>query len=592
MKSQWWYREPARLETEKALLDAAGRKLDWLDGLGISINDDTGDIQYECDLLVGGEKIPLVMVYPPYYPSTGPAVFPKEERRLSYHQYGSAGELCLELRPDTWDEQSHTGLEVIKSAYKLLSGEHGKLLGSEAVVDAHEQNPATACKGEHFRWILPFPLLDVYRNEPFATPSPLKLAAKVVGNVTVCQIASVGSSQNKWSPGQHSEHEDRLITGYCVSVPEGVLSEKPSFDDLVDALKKNGYGNLVSQLLPAGGGSRALLIVTRPDRLEVSGLRIPGSLTQPQDWQLALLMGSGELLWPHQIFDDTDPSLRKPQATEQLSNVRVAVVGCGSIGSKVAASLARHGVSNFLLVDPDIMLAGNVIRHELDHTMLGFDKVEALGDRIRALNPSALVETLPSAIGGQIAMSLQGGLMKVLGEVDLIVDVTAEPRVFQYLAHVAAEAKVPMIWGQIFAGGIGGEVMRARPDLDPPPLYAKAQADAWYAKKAPALSGVEYVGRYEGVSGGTPVIALDAEISVVAGYLAGFATDILLSPEVSKFPYSAYAIGFSNEWLFEQPFMVQPISYSLEGVWGHVERDHSDDEIKALARCFGKWPLS
>ncbi|MCT4372027.1 ThiF family adenylyltransferase [Yangia mangrovi] len=37
-----------------------------------------------------------------------------------------------------------------------------------------------------------------------------------------------------------------------------------------------------------------------------------------------------------------------------LADKSVGIVGCGSVGSKVAASLCRTGVGKFLLIDEDI----------------------------------------------------------------------------------------------------------------------------------------------------------------------------------------------------------------------------------------------
>jgi len=66
--------------------------------------------------------------------------------------------------------------------------------------------------------------------------------------------------------------------------------------------------------------------------------------------------------------DDGD---RRPAARAALSSKRVAVVGCGSAGSKIAASLARSGVRAFTLVDEDVFFPGNLVRNELDWRAVG-----------------------------------------------------------------------------------------------------------------------------------------------------------------------------------------------------------------------------
>ena len=58
--------------------------------------------------------------------------------------------------------------------------------------------------------------------------------------------------------------------------------------------------------------------------------------------------------------------------TTVLKDKSVAVVGCGSLGSTLALSLARAGVGRFHLFDPDRLDPVNIARHQADtgHGML------------------------------------------------------------------------------------------------------------------------------------------------------------------------------------------------------------------------------
>ena len=60
----------------------------------------------------------------------------------------------------------------------------------------------------------------------------------------------------------------------------------------------------------------------------------------------------------------TDSGRRLPEGYDVLSDKKVGVVGCGSLGSKIAASLTRCGISRFVLVDEDIFCTGQLVRHE------------------------------------------------------------------------------------------------------------------------------------------------------------------------------------------------------------------------------------
>ena len=74
--------------------------------------------------------------------------------------------------------------------------------------------------------------------------------------------------------------------------------------------------------------------------------------------------------------------------TSYLANKRVVILGCGSVGSLVSLELARSGVANFLLVDPDIVEYHNICRHQCGLTDVGDLKVNALEKRLKNINPS------------------------------------------------------------------------------------------------------------------------------------------------------------------------------------------------------------
>ena len=70
----------------------------------------------------------------------------------------------------------------------------------------------------------------------------------------------------------------------------------------------------------------------------------------------------------------------------------MAIVGCGSLGSKLAVMLARSGVGKFLLVDDDVLFAGNLVRHDLDWREIATHKVDSVARQNSVVNPSAACE--------------------------------------------------------------------------------------------------------------------------------------------------------------------------------------------------------
>ncbi|MBB1339293.1 ThiF family adenylyltransferase [Pseudoalteromonas sp. SR44-2] len=62
-----------------------------------------------------------------------------------------------------------------------------------------------------------------------------------------------------------------------------------------------------------------------------------------------------------------------------LSDKKVAVVGCGSVGGQVVNMLAKAGVGELVLVDPDILSADNLYRHHLGGRELNFEADKKTG---------------------------------------------------------------------------------------------------------------------------------------------------------------------------------------------------------------------
>ncbi len=79
--------------------------------------------------------------------------------------------------------------------------------------------------------------------------------------------------------------------------------------------------------------------------------------------------------------------------TDVMAEKRAVILGCGSVGSLVAAELARSGVGHFLLVDMDLLEYHNVCRHQCGVLDVGRRKPDVVQDLILNINPLAHVET-------------------------------------------------------------------------------------------------------------------------------------------------------------------------------------------------------
>lgn len=77
-----------------------------------------------------------------------------------------------------------------------------------------------------------------------------------------------------------------------------------------------------------------------------------------------------------------------PAIQTTLSDLMVAVVGCGGTGSAVTEQLVRLGVRNFMLIDPDVLSESNVTRvYGSTPADEGRPKVEILAEHAQRIAP-------------------------------------------------------------------------------------------------------------------------------------------------------------------------------------------------------------
>jgi hypothetical protein len=75
---------------------------------------------------------------------------------------------------------------------------------------------------------------------------------------------------------------------------------------------------------------------------------------------------------------------------EALRDSRVLLIGAGSLGSMVGEMLVRGGVKDITILDPDVVEAGNLVRHTLTLDDVQGGKAEALAARLNRSNPNAV----------------------------------------------------------------------------------------------------------------------------------------------------------------------------------------------------------
>lgn len=558
----WWAEEPGRAQSERAAVSDLADQNPWLMTVTWRLAADL-QIAADFDLQVGERIIPLTLTYPEFFPDTTPSVVPRDGVRLSGHQYGAAGELCLQYRPDNWTPEV-TGAMMIESAYRLLSSEQET---GEPALSEHRTLPAQRARNAVFRFLYSRNVWAGLLMVEEGHVVDAEIQEHYFSGVWAAQLGRIGSADASiWIEPNRRGYGARSFAGKVVRLPKGASVECRTLDDLVALLEHHGFGSLVTELLQASVSIGVIIF-------DGASILVPMVFGDA---------GSRKLINYDQVFAELDGVRLDPEYV-RLKAAKVAVVGCGSVGSKVAVHLARSGVGRFVLVDGDVFASGNLVRNELDWRAVGIHKSQALTARLQEVSADCEVLSRTTVLGGQESGGVTSATMGYIADCDLIIDATADPAVFNLCASIARRAKKQMCWAQVFGGGAGGIVVRLRPGIDPTPLAARQRIEAWYAEQGVAWPEDGASQPYSEVDGaGVPLIADDADVSVVAAHLSRFAIDLLARPDSTIFPFSAYLIGMAERWIFTAPFDVRPIDLGASDGWDTEAQVGDSEALKQL----------
>lgn len=148
--------------------------------------------------------------------------------------------------------------------------------------------------------------------------------------------------------------------------------------------------------------------------------------------------------------------VKRGGGTDMLSETRALLVGCGAIGGHLAFELARAGISNITLVDPDKLTPDNTFRHTLGMRYWGQQKTTAIKQELESNFPQMKVRSFPR----QIEHLLRERRLE-LKDFDIVVLATGNPTIELYIneiIHRQALAPVVLVtWLEPL--GIGGHVL-------------------------------------------------------------------------------------------------------------------------------------
>lgn len=153
-----------------------------------------------------------------------------------------------------------------------------------------------------------------------------------------------------------------------------------------------------------------------------------------------------------------------------LADVRVVLVGLGSLGGAVALALARAGIRRFVLIDPDRLSIDNICRHVGTIHDIGRPKVEVVDEMLHAINPEVEVTPIAKWLAWDLPWMGAGiDMERILAEKERTVVITtcAAHIAERQLNAVAVERGATVIYAAALGAAEHGRIFRVIPGETP-----------------------------------------------------------------------------------------------------------------------------
>ena len=139
----------------------------------------------------------------------------------------------------------------------------------------------------------------------------------------------------------------------------------------------------------------------------------------------------------------------------------ILIVGCGSIGCRIANMMALSGVGKLLLVDKEGFTVENIARHVLPAKYVGDNKAEALASMLKSQSPHLEVEHYDGDF-----QELMSDRPDVLEQADLVVAATGNKNLEFRLNSIlrSGDGAKPAIYAWTEARGIASHTILVIPD--------------------------------------------------------------------------------------------------------------------------------
>lgn len=475
----WWDLYPGRLEHE----------IDKLEAAGVVVQIDT-DVQTNDNLLqlelsippsiTGTVEIAASATFPDCYPYLPPKVF-LPGFQMPHHLNPFTKEICLLGVPgEDWapgDTLSRLLTEQLAEA--LRAGTDDQAGGSWN--ETKQAEPYGAYYNNYLRstavlidgdWKLPAEVRGGYIDFKFAGPLPPPDAQdRTIG--AACTVRTDSNQMLVELPAQLRDlFASPVLTGRWTRVDAPIqLDNAKSFWEAA-AHEDSGHTPILSH----AGTRIELRAVVFPEEI---GLR-----EAADGWVFAVKVHSGPratsgipkskkrqrltpVVVPDQYFllrparaGRRDFSARLPELSP-LARRQVLVVGAGAVGSAVSLQLARAGMKGIMVMDPDTLEPGNLVRHAGTFEQVGMPKAVAVCKSLVSAYPYVAAKFSEAAVGAPRRAGEAEQTSAILGtiaEYDLVIDATAELTAQRLLAKVTRDCGKPYLFLDATNGAWGGLV--------------------------------------------------------------------------------------------------------------------------------------
>ena len=166
-----------------------------------------------------------------------------------------------------------------------------------------------------------------------------------------------------------------------------------------------------------------------------------------------------------------------------LKNKKIAVIGCGSLGSYVLEMIARCGAGEIVIVDDDVYDAENIKRQSISgQKSLGKYKVNEDVLWIKQINPFIYVKGIIDRLDKDNAND-------ILKDLDIVIDCVDNVETKFILQNSCEQLNIPLIHGS--ADGWKGQISTIMPgDKTLNKIYSKMEMRSHVIKKASFMPSV------------------------------------------------------------------------------------------------------